>query len=69
MFQITLSAASGRTVTVQAQTANGIGVSGAVAGSDYTAVAQTVTFTPARPCRPSACRWATWWTRWTRRSA
>ncbi|MFN8524263.1 MAG: Calx-beta domain-containing protein, partial [Chloroflexota bacterium] len=48
VFQITLSAASGRTVTVQAQTANGIGVSGAVAGSDYTAVAQTVTFTPGQ---------------------
>ena len=45
-LQVTLSAASGRTVTVQAQTANGAGVGGAVAGTDYTTTNQSVTFTP-----------------------
>ncbi|MFN8522289.1 MAG: Calx-beta domain-containing protein [Chloroflexota bacterium] len=43
-FTVSLSQPSALTVTVQVQTANGT----ATAGSDYTAVSQTVTFNPGR---------------------
>ncbi|MFN8524595.1 MAG: Calx-beta domain-containing protein [Chloroflexota bacterium] len=46
VFTVTLLPASGQTVTVTAQTANGPAPNGATAGQDYTAVTQTITFTP-----------------------
>ncbi len=47
-FVVSLSAPSGRTVSVQGTTANGT----ALAGSDYTAVNQSVTFNPGQTSRP-----------------
>lgn len=46
-FQVTLSAPSGRTVTVQYATADGT----AAAGSDYTTLSGTVTFNPGQTTR------------------
>lgn len=48
VFTVTLSQASGQTVTVGHSTANGT----AVAGADYTAVSGTVTFTPGSTSQP-----------------
>jgi hypothetical protein len=47
-FTVTLSAASGKTVTVNYQTANGT----ATAGSDYTATSGTLTFAPGVVSQP-----------------
>ncbi|MFN8524593.1 MAG: Calx-beta domain-containing protein [Chloroflexota bacterium] len=51
-FTVSLSTPNSRTVTVQAQTANGAGATGAVAGSDYTAVNVTVTFNAGETSKP-----------------
>jgi VCBS repeat-containing protein len=45
-FTVTLSAASAQTITVNYSTANGTAVSGV--GNDYTAVTNTLTFTPGQ---------------------
>ncbi len=46
VFTVSLSAASGKQVTVAYNTANGVGSNAAVAGSDYQAVSGTLTFEP-----------------------
>ena len=51
-FTVTLSAASGKTVTVDFATANGTATSPA----DYTASSGTFTFNPGRPPRRSMLR-------------
>ena len=48
-FVISLSAPSGRLVSVRAATADGLGETGATAGSDYLAFDQVVSFSPGPP--------------------